>query len=349
MKRSLLILCVLCTLVACTKNSVDFGYSPLEPKAGEKIQFTNVSTRGEEWAWDFGDATSSEVKNPEKTYKQPGTYTVTLKVDNKSSWTKTKSITVYDTVPSFECSVAGADSLGIDIFTEVTMSALVYNPYNYTLTYAWQITGAKYELLSAADAETLKFCILHSDQGKVSVTMTVTMSGYTRTVEKSYKVNDVKASALLLMDKDSVYSRQRIFGSRAEEVTPLTYDEGKQLLDEAQDTIQVYNGNTFRLADFQTVIEDILGFRIASRKIYYRTMKGLFVATIDGAYPEQITDEMVNAICTDAVNNRLYWATDDAVFYMPLIGSENNKFTTNPVVLNSVPAVIKLAIDPVER
>lgn len=344
------ILIFLCALVACKKNNVDFGYSPIEPKAGEKIQFTNLSTSGEDWEWDFGDATSSTLKNPAKIYKQPGKYTVTLKVDNKSSWTKSTSITVYDTIPSFECSVEKADSLGINIFADVTLSALVYNPYNYPIEYLWEVSDADFTILSSTNtSETFSFYVSHSDFGQFTVHMKVTFNGVTRDITKTYKLNDVPASALLMMDEDSVYWRQRIFGSRAEEVTLLMYEEGVQLLNEAQDTIQLYNNYLFRLVELQETFSDIIGFRIASRKIYYRTSDGLFVSNIDGSYPEQICEGIVNAICTDVVNNRLYWAQDSTVLFMPLIGSENNKFTTEPVILNATPHVLKLAIDPTER
>ena len=104
-----------------------------------------------------------------------------------------------------------------------------------------------------------------------------------------------------------------------------------------------------RLADLQAMVEDMIGFRIASRKIYYRTPEGLFVSNIDGTYPEQIDAQEVNALATDVVNNRIYWASDSAVFYMPLIGSENNKFTTEPVQINAIPSVVKLAVDPTDR
>ena len=70
-------------MMACKKIDVDFSYSPDQPKAGEKVTFTNLSTGGEEWAWTFGDGGTSTLKSPTYTYKNPGTYTVTLKVDGK--------------------------------------------------------------------------------------------------------------------------------------------------------------------------------------------------------------------------------------------------------------------------
>ena len=73
MKHNWIILLIGCTLIACNKKDIDFGFSPTNPRAGESIQFTNLSTSGEEWDWSFGDATTSAVKNPTKIYKLAGT------------------------------------------------------------------------------------------------------------------------------------------------------------------------------------------------------------------------------------------------------------------------------------
>ncbi len=53
-----------------------------EPTAGYgPVQFTDLSTgQIEEWAWDFGDSTTSTEKNPHHEYVDTGTYTVSLTV-----------------------------------------------------------------------------------------------------------------------------------------------------------------------------------------------------------------------------------------------------------------------------
>ncbi len=48
------------------------------------IRFTDESTGGiTSWHWDFGDGSTSTLQNPSHTYTKKGTYTVTLKVENK--------------------------------------------------------------------------------------------------------------------------------------------------------------------------------------------------------------------------------------------------------------------------
>ena len=132
MKKTAILLTVLCVLMACKKNNVDFSYTPTEPRAGETVKFSNLSSSGEEWEWTFGDGATATIKSPSHTYKQPGTYRVMLKVDKRAAWTKTKEITVYDTIPTFVC----ADSV-FSIYNDYTFEANIYNPYNYEVSYLW--------------------------------------------------------------------------------------------------------------------------------------------------------------------------------------------------------------------
>ena len=45
----------------------------------------------------------------------------------------------------------------------------------------------------------------------------------------------------------------------------------------------------------------------------------------------------------DTHDSRIYWANEQGVWYMPFIGSDNNKFVTIPKLLNSFTNVTKLA------
>ena len=58
-------------LAGCKKVDVDFSYSPTEPRAGQLVKFSNLSSAGENWSWNFGDNTSSVLKNPSHTFKKP--------------------------------------------------------------------------------------------------------------------------------------------------------------------------------------------------------------------------------------------------------------------------------------
>ena len=353
MKNRWIILVIGCVLAACSKNTVNFGYSPTKPKAGEKVQFTNLSTSGEEWEWTFGDGGTSEVKNPSKIYKQPGTYTVMLKVDSKASLVKTASITVYDTVPTFSCSVEGADTAGINVFEDVTFTALVYNPYNYTVEYEWSVqSNVLYKQLSETNTEsTFKLYFEQAGTNAGGVSLRVTLNGITRDTLRVFKVNDVKTTSVVMMTSDSSYLRQRVFGARAEMPYPMAKEDsvGRKIVNAAQDTVQEYNGKTFTLKELQKTFPAMTGFSIASRKIYFRQADGLFVANIDGTFKEPIASGKILTQGVDVVNNRVYWSVPDSVMYMPLIGTENNKFTTQPTTLNRTANIVKLAIDSEKR
>ena len=79
MKKVLIVLTLCCVAVACKKNDVSFSYSPQNPRAGQVVTFSNLSSTGEEWEWTFGDGGTSTLKSPSHTFKQPGEYDVILK------------------------------------------------------------------------------------------------------------------------------------------------------------------------------------------------------------------------------------------------------------------------------
>lgn len=64
---------------------VDFIATPTRPENGV-VQFTDLTNPNGNaitaWAWDFGDGSTSTEQNPEHTYAEPGTYSVTLVVTN---------------------------------------------------------------------------------------------------------------------------------------------------------------------------------------------------------------------------------------------------------------------------
>jgi len=317
---------------------VQFTYSPEQPKAGETVTFSNLSSSGEEWAWSFGDGATSSLKTPSHVYKKPGTYVVTLKVDNKSSRTATKEITVYDTIPTFVCE----DSV-FYIYKDYTFTANVYNPYNYEVEYEWLFPINTVYVVITDTTFTASSLHLYFVQPmtEAPIWLKVIMNGDTTLVQKSFEVRDTTTNSMLIRTREGDY-RQRIFGSRAEHARLDA--TAAPLLDAEQDTAQLYNGYEFRLSELQTVFPDLQGFHIANRKIYYR-LNGLWVANIDGTNAVQIDAEPCAAMTLDTHDNRIYWANAQGVWYMPFVGSDNNKFVTVPTQLNTLTDVTKIAAD----
>ena len=331
--------------MACKKVTVDFTYSPQAPKAGESVTFTNQSSAGEDWNWTFGDGSVSTLKSPSHTYKQPGTYQVILKVDNKVSQTATQQITVYDTIPSFVAS----DSSFV-IYEDYTFTANVYNPYNYEVKYLWylpQTTAMSQPYAQITDTiqtnSTLHLYFTRPTP-EAGIGLQVILNGDTTYVEKFYNVSDRSTNSVYIRTPQYDY-QQRIFGAKSAPAQQLS--AAALILDMEQDTFQIYNGHEFKLSELREIFPDLQGFHIASRKIYLR-LEGLWVANIDGANPVQIDSLSCSAMTLDTKDNRIYWANENGVWYMPFVGSDNNKFITIPAQLNTITDVTKLAADELE-
>jgi len=88
---------------------VDFSADPLSGSAPLLVAFTDLTsgTSLSAWSWEFGDSGTSDEQNPEHTYADAGTYSVTLTVTDANG-TKAESKTDYITV------TGGSASTGVD-------------------------------------------------------------------------------------------------------------------------------------------------------------------------------------------------------------------------------------------
>ena len=88
------------TAVSNRAPVASFTFAPALPGVNQEVQFTDRSTDEDDnitgWAWDFGDGTTSEERNPKHTYTSEGTYTVTLRVTDAAGLTDaaTKQVVV---------------------------------------------------------------------------------------------------------------------------------------------------------------------------------------------------------------------------------------------------------------
>lgn len=342
MRKTYLLLMICCAVIACKKNNVDFSFSPTSPRAGESVSFSNLSESGEEWSWSFGDGATSTLKSPTHAYKQPGTYRVTLQVDKKSSWSATKEITIHDTIPTFSC-----EDTEFTIYKDYTFNAVVYNPYNYDVTYQWALPiNTPYAVITdtAMNKSSLHLYFIQPMEA-APIELRIVLNGKETIAKKTFTVSDRKTNSVLLRTDEGDF-RQRIFGERAEMALPVSSSDttAKRLLDKEQDTVQTYNGRKFRLDSLAGVYAGMKGFHIASRKIYYRAA-GLWVVNIDGSYCVQIDTAACEAMTLDTQDNRIYWANQKGVWYMPFVGTDNNRFVTVPVQLNTMQKVEKITAD----
>ncbi len=134
---------LLCT-VACEQDidveefppkDIEFSYhsESLHYVIGEEITFNNESVVGTSWQWNFGDGTTSSDENPVHIYRTPGTYKVTLTVDEKH--TIEKSLMISDIVPII--SYQSTDPVVVFNQSEVQFDVFVLNPEELAVEYTW--------------------------------------------------------------------------------------------------------------------------------------------------------------------------------------------------------------------
>ncbi len=85
----------------------------------QAIQFTDLSTGSASWFWDFGDGTTSTEQNPVHTYAVPGTYTVTLTVENGFGFDYETKIS-YITVTTYAIGLNNATQIGFQVMPNPT-------------------------------------------------------------------------------------------------------------------------------------------------------------------------------------------------------------------------------------
>ncbi len=206
-----------CILIACQNDdTVNFSYSPETPRAGESVSFSNLTKEGEEWAWTFGDGGESTVNSPTKVYRQPGTYTVTLKVDDKKYRTCTKTITILDTIPSIACSV---DT--IPYYQTVTFRTSFYNPNNEEVQYLW--TFPESTIITSGDSTTSTVSVYFTEKSAtVTVSVLLTIGKNTHSLSTTLPIADAPATALLFATTDGQLLRQRLYPNGAETPTAMS-------------------------------------------------------------------------------------------------------------------------------
>lgn len=335
--RKIYVLLTLCLLVASCKDrniDVDYTYEPAQPKAGEMIRFTNTSSAGDEWQWSFGDVSTSTAKNPLKVYRRAGSYAVTLKVNNRSYLTCTKTIVVYDSVPSFYCATDSVEAWReMNIFAPVQFVASVYNPYGHTLRYAWSLPGLDsedYVLLSDSMtmAELTLRIALPVDSQTVSLVVSDVTTGDVYHSSRTYHVADVAKKALVYRADGSIL-RQRIFGTPASPLYEQAY---------ANDQLAAYDAALIAATDDTPCTME--------RRRYYHQDGVLYVSGLNGENVVRIDDDNVRFVTADRLQNRIYWAADEGVFSLPLIQSANNEFDRSMIdTINTLTGVDRIAID----
>ena len=346
--RKITIICMTFAMIiaGCKRVDVDFTFSPEAPKAGQPVKFNNLSSEGESWNWDFGDHVESVLKNPTHTFTKPGTYLVTLVVDSAKYNTCTHEVTVYDTVPTF---VASTDS--ICHYTDVILSANVYNPYGYALTYAWNLPDNC--VLTAGTVNDKSIMVYFKDYSKsktdsVSISITITQNGKTYNRNRSFYIHQTKAPSILMMMKNYTVKRQHIINGYVDE--PKDGDgEDVHMFEITNDTTVTFNDSIFYASKMGHIFPNYAVKRMqldaVAQKWYITTSEGLLVANFSGQSITTIDADATGALYVDAFRNLLFWATPEGLKAMPLIKSKNNQFATTPVLYNNLSDIDRIVVN----
>lgn len=84
---NILLIAVTVVFVSCQKKpTACFTTTPATLTVHDDVRFTNCSTEGYSYQWNFGDGVKSNMVAPSHTYHTVGTYEVTLKATSKNEW-----------------------------------------------------------------------------------------------------------------------------------------------------------------------------------------------------------------------------------------------------------------------
>lgn len=159
---------------------------------GFQVTFTNTSSNGTSYSWDFGDGTTSTEENPSKTYSANGTYSVTLTANGNGSDEVTKDVEIAvalnlpDLFVNNWYNVAGTWIYGIDEdsqgkYVRTGNKFYYYDPFNDV---SKQVISGKdvYEVVGTSSESTKTFWIKargSAGNNILDISQTSATSGFT--------------------------------------------------------------------------------------------------------------------------------------------------------------------------
>ncbi len=185
------------SVIAPNPPTADFTGTPTTILERESVTFTNTSQYAATCQWNFGDGQTSTEINPVHTYMTPGTYTVTLRVENtlgNDTKTRTNYITVNANtnppVADFEASETEV-SMGSTVnFTDLTE--------NIPTSWEWTFEGG-----TPATSTEQNPSVSYSEPGEYTVTL-VAHNAYGEDTE-------TKTGYITVFYPDIVMSNQNVY------------------------------------------------------------------------------------------------------------------------------------------
>ncbi|MBQ4009389.1 MAG: PKD domain-containing protein, partial [Bacteroidales bacterium] len=185
------------SVIAPNPPTADFTGTPTTILERESVTFTNTSQYAATCQWNFGDGQTSTEINPVHTYMTPGTYTVTLRVENTLG-NDTKTRTNYITVNA-NTNPPVADFAASE--TEVSMGSTVnFTDLTENIPTSWEWT---FEGGTPATSTEQNPSVTYSEPGEYTVTL-VAHNAYGEDTE-------TKTGYITVFYPDIVMSNQNVY------------------------------------------------------------------------------------------------------------------------------------------
>ena len=312
---------VVCLAVSCQQNhTYDFEATPTQPKAGEKVTFTNLSDAGENWVWNFGDGGKSTLKNATHTYTAAGTYVVELMADSNRSRIATHVLEVLDSIPSIYVST---DS--VPQYMPIVIKAEFYNPSNLDVDYAWEVDEEIFEIVEG-DLTSDSIIGYFTTFGRTTeIRLTIGIGEKVTQTARGVVLIDNDAPSLLMQGQVSGLWQQRIYDDIYEVAHP--YEGDPSDIESANDSTAELNGVVYDVQNMPVLQDkDVYALQVdaSNRKLYVILDDGLYVANANGDALAQIWNVPCSTLLVDTEGNKLYWSDAYGVWVMPLITHPQN-------------------------
>ncbi len=307
---------------------VDFSYSAgsLHYVVGEEISFLNLSQTGTSWEWTFGDGAASIQKDPMHKYTDPGTYTVTLKVDGQ--FEIKKKLLISDIVPVVKFS--STDPVIVFNQSQVSFIVLLENPEEKPVVYNWLFpAGTKGEGVDGKGHSTLVSPkVVFGSIGSQIISLTVNIGGKDLTpVNVNVRVNyNMPAKTLYYAVKGgNIMAKKLVDGLDPALNNPfdMGYRSGKHPL-----TLQ-FSGDWLYVFDAGT------RFAYVAEPAYLTAGDGeIFVVSHDGMRRESILENFGGDTFLDFYygfvdegQKLIYWADRREGIFRTSLNTRNKKFS----------------------
>ncbi|MBC7904103.1 MAG: PKD domain-containing protein, partial [Gemmatimonadaceae bacterium] len=184
-----------------TPAVVDFSSAPTTACASASIQFTDLSSTGDQWLWDFGDGTTSTLKNPLHVFADTGLFDIKLTVTNngcEQTLIKPGFVRALPPLSDFDFAVNCANKLSVN-FTNQSKTDPAYGAISYTWSF-----GDPGNSTSAGPSPTFVFPAYGSYNVKLSVVNGACTHEVTKTVKLVNETADFSVSKAAVCRNENV-------------------------------------------------------------------------------------------------------------------------------------------------